>query len=175
MTLLITPSGVFSEMQAAHAGLAAFGDYINAIPPARAGAGPRATLPCAARMARPPGLLAIEGVYRKDRDAKETEMDALAKAAMPTQELVVQPNGDIWEVRLGEYLLSAQLTEGEALAIARIVAKASAIRGVQTKILAGDLEGNTTDVTVERAKQRLLPHILPWVGLLSDLVTIGPA
>jgi hypothetical protein len=56
-------------------------------------------------------------------------------------------NDDAWEVRLGQYLLSTQLTQMEALGIARIVAEASAARGVRMKILVGDLDGNVAEVT----------------------------
>jgi len=66
---------------------------------------------------------------------------------MSIQERVVRMNGDVWEVRLGQHLLSTQLTQKEALGIARIVAEASAVRGVSTKILVGDPDGNVTEVT----------------------------
>jgi uncharacterized Rossmann fold enzyme len=62
--------------------------------------------------------------------------------AMPIQELVVGLKDDIWEVRVGNHLLSDQPTQIAAVSVAQTIARAVAVLGVRTKIIVGDLDGN---------------------------------
>jgi hypothetical protein len=60
---------------------------------------------------------------------------------MLIQEYVVRLQDGLWEVRLGDHLLSGQPTQMDALHVAEALAHAGALRGERSKILVGDLDG----------------------------------
>ena len=60
---------------------------------------------------------------------------------MSIHEYVVRERDGLWEVRLGERLISGQPTQKEALEVAEALAHAAAARGEPAKILVGDLDG----------------------------------
>ena len=57
---------------------------------------------------------------------------------MPIQEYSVRQQAGLWEVRLGDRLLSGQLTQRAALNVAENLAQAGSLRGERWKILIGD-------------------------------------
>ena len=57
---------------------------------------------------------------------------------MPIQEYSVRQQAGLWEVRLGDRLLSGQLTQRAALNVAESLARAGSLRGERWKILIGD-------------------------------------
>jgi hypothetical protein len=57
---------------------------------------------------------------------------------MPIQEYTVRQQAGLWEVRLGDRLLSGQLTQRAALNVAEKLARARSLRGERWKILIGD-------------------------------------
>ena len=57
---------------------------------------------------------------------------------MPIQEYTVRQQAGLWEVRLGDRLLSGQLTQSAALNVAEDLARAGSLRGERWKILIGD-------------------------------------
>ena len=67
---------------------------------------------------------------------------------MPIQELVVQFEQDIWQVRLGDRLLSGQPTQMAAVNVAHTIANAAAARGARTKIRAVGLDGSSLEFPV---------------------------
>ena len=60
---------------------------------------------------------------------------------MRTQQYVVCLDEDLWEVCLDGQLLSVQPTRREALNVAEALARAAALRGERSKILAGIMDG----------------------------------
>jgi hypothetical protein len=73
---------------------------------------------------------------------------------MPIQELVVGLKDDVWEVRVGNHLLSDQPTQMAAVSAAQTIACAAAVLGVRTKIIVGDLDGKPIEfpITEPRAQ-----------------------
>ena len=61
---------------------------------------------------------------------------------MPIQEYTVRQQAGLWEVRLGDRLLSGQLTQRAALNVAEDLARAASLRGQRWKILIGDDDGD---------------------------------
>ena len=57
---------------------------------------------------------------------------------MPIQHYSVRQLGGLWEVRLGDRLLSGQLTQVAALKVAEGLARAGCLHGERRKILIGD-------------------------------------
>ena len=73
---------------------------------------------------------------------------------MPIQEYVVRLQKGLWEVWLGDRLLSGQPTQMQALHVAEALAHAAAVRGKRSKILVGDLDGNPIEFpTIEPRAQ----------------------
>ena len=66
---------------------------------------------------------------------------------MPTQELFVLPEGEVWAVRLGKYLLSTRATQAGALEVARVIAREIAERGVKSKLVITDVDGNLSEAS----------------------------
>jgi hypothetical protein len=64
---------------------------------------------------------------------------------MPIQEYVVRLQDGLWEIRLGDRLLSGQPTQMGALHVAEALAHADALRGKRSKILVGDLHGGSIE------------------------------
>ena len=62
------------------------------------------------------------------------------------QELFVYLEADVWAVRLGKYLLGTRPTQMEALELARAIAREIADRGVQSKLIVGDVDGNLAEI-----------------------------
>ncbi len=60
---------------------------------------------------------------------------------MPIQEYVVQERDGLWQVLLGDHLLSDQPTQMDALHEAEALANAGALRGERSRIVVGDLDG----------------------------------
>ena len=67
---------------------------------------------------------------------------------MPTQEYVVRLQDGLWEVRLGDRLLSGQPTQMGALGVAQALAHTAALRGQRSRILVGDLDGTSIEFPV---------------------------
>ena len=67
---------------------------------------------------------------------------------MPIQSLFINPENDIWEVRLGQYLLSTKDTQMLAIAFAETVARDAAARGVQTQLFLGDERGDFRKIAI---------------------------
>jgi type IV pilus biogenesis protein CpaD/CtpE len=67
---------------------------------------------------------------------------------MSIQELVVRFQDNIWQVRLGDHLLSGQPTQMAALSVARTIAHAAAARGARSKILVVDVDGSSIEFPV---------------------------
>ena len=75
---------------------------------------------------------------------------------MPTQDLFVGFEDDVWTVRLGKYLLNTQATQKDALDVAMAIAREVAKRGVTTRLLVGDIEGNLVEISTQT------PFVLAW-------------
>jgi hypothetical protein len=60
---------------------------------------------------------------------------------MSILEYVVRERDGLWEVRLGDRLLTGQPSQFEAFLIADALAHAGARRGERSKVLVGDLDG----------------------------------
>ena len=56
---------------------------------------------------------------------------------------------DVWEVRLGKYLVSAQSTEMDAIRIAQAIAREVAARGSRSRLLVGDRNGEFREIPVD--------------------------
>lgn len=54
---------------------------------------------------------------------------------MPTQDLFVGYEDDVWTVRIGKYLLNTQATQKDAFNVAKAIAREVAKRGVNTSRL----------------------------------------
>jgi type IV pilus biogenesis protein CpaD/CtpE len=67
---------------------------------------------------------------------------------MPIQELVVRFEDRIWQVRLGDHLLSGQPTQMAAINVAHTIAHAAAARGARSKILVVDIDGSSIEFPV---------------------------
>jgi hypothetical protein len=67
---------------------------------------------------------------------------------MPIQGLFINLKNNVWEVRLGQYLLSTKDTQMLAIAFAEAVARDAAARGVQTKLFVGDEHGEYREILV---------------------------
>ncbi len=61
------------------------------------------------------------------------------------QELVVRFQDRIWQVSLGDHLLSGQPTQIAAIAVAHTIARAAAAKGVPTKIRVVDGDGSSLE------------------------------
>jgi hypothetical protein len=73
---------------------------------------------------------------------------------MLIQEFVVRERDGLWEVRLGDRLLSGQPTRREAVNVARAFARTAALRGERSKIRAGTFDGVTVEIpTIEPLDQ----------------------
>jgi hypothetical protein len=59
------------------------------------------------------------------------------------QECVVRLQGGLWEIRLGDRLLTSQATQPAALEVAEALAYAAALRGERWKILVDDHDAPT--------------------------------
>ena len=66
---------------------------------------------------------------------------------MPTQDLFVGFEDDVWTVRLGKYLLSTRETQNDALEVATTIAGEVAKRGVKSRLFLGDLDGNLVEIS----------------------------
>jgi len=74
---------------------------------------------------------------------------------MDSEEIVVRFQDNIWQVRLGNRLLSGQPTQAAALSVAQAIAHAAADRGSRSRILICDLDGSSIEFSViEPAKRR---------------------
>ena len=69
---------------------------------------------------------------------------------MPMQSLFIVPKDDVWEVWLGQYLLSTKDTQMLAIAFAEAVARDAAARGVQIQLLLGDELGENREIVVSK-------------------------
>ena len=67
---------------------------------------------------------------------------------MRIQSLFISPKDDLWEVRLGQYLLSTKDTQMLAIAFAEAVARDAAARRVQTQVFVGDEYGEYREIVV---------------------------
>jgi hypothetical protein len=67
---------------------------------------------------------------------------------MAMQEYVVREQDGLWEVWLGDQLLSGQPTQIEALRVAETIAHATAARGEPAKVLLGSLDGEPIEYSV---------------------------
>jgi len=67
---------------------------------------------------------------------------------MLIQDFVVRERDGLWEVRLGNRLLSGQPTRIQALSVARALARAAALRGERSKIRAGTFDGVTVEIPI---------------------------
>ena len=72
--------------------------------------------------------------------------------AMPIEEYVVRQTDGLWEVWIGDQLLSAQPTQMAALNLTEALAHAAAARGSAARILVGSLDGEPLE----------FPTIEPW-------------
>ena len=69
---------------------------------------------------------------------------------------VVRERDGLWEVRLDGRLVSGQPTSRQALDVAEALAHSAALRGQQSKILVGTMDGVTVEFpTVEPEAQRM--------------------
>ena len=67
---------------------------------------------------------------------------------MPIQALFINATKDVWEVRVGQYLLSTKDTQLLAIAFAEAVARDAAVRGVQTQLFVADERGEYREIVV---------------------------
>jgi hypothetical protein len=65
------------------------------------------------------------------------------------QDFFITLRADVWEVRLGKYLLSAQSTEMDAIRIAPAIARDVATRGSRPRLLGGDWNGEFREISVD--------------------------
>src|SRR5690349_4430794 len=89
----------------------------------------------------------LTGIVKAPNLNLKNRIIPVRKPLMPTQELFVLPEGDIWEVRLGKYLLSTRATQAEALEVARVIARDIAERGVKSKLVVSDMDGNLSETS----------------------------
>ena len=85
------------------------------------------------------------------RPAHELMRLRFAKIENPTR-----PEGRPWEVRLGDRLLSGQLTHRAALTVAEDLARAGSLRGERWKILIGDDDDDLVEWPIEPRSRRPL-------------------
>ena len=64
---------------------------------------------------------------------------------MPIQELVVRFEDNIWQVRLGDRLLSGQPTQMAAVNVAHAIAHAAVAKGARTKIRVVGVDGSSLE------------------------------
>src|SRR5260221_113399 len=67
---------------------------------------------------------------------------------MPIQELVVRFKDNIWQVSLGDHLLSGLPTQMAAIGVAHTIAHAAAGKGIQTKIRVVDVDGSSLEFQI---------------------------
>ena len=67
---------------------------------------------------------------------------------MPIQEVVVRFQDRIWQVSVGDHLLSGQPTQMAAISVAYAIAHAATVRGSRTKILVVDVDGSSIEFPV---------------------------
>jgi hypothetical protein len=63
---------------------------------------------------------------------------------MPIQELVVRFQDRIWQVSVGDHLLSGQPTQMAAISVAHTIAHAATARGSRSRILVVDVDGSSS-------------------------------
>jgi hypothetical protein len=61
---------------------------------------------------------------------------------MPIEEIVVRFQDRIWQVSLGDHLLSGQPTQMAAICVAYAIAHAAAARGSRSRIRVVDVDGS---------------------------------
>jgi hypothetical protein len=71
---------------------------------------------------------------------------------MSVLEYVVRQKDGLWEVRLGDRLLSGQPTQMAALNVAEALAHAAAARGSAAKVLVGSLDGAPIEFPIIEAR-----------------------
>ena len=64
---------------------------------------------------------------------------------MQTHEYVVRLVDGLWQVRFDSRLVSGQPTQMDALSVAPALAHAGALRGEQSRIVVGDLDGESIE------------------------------
>jgi hypothetical protein len=74
---------------------------------------------------------------------------------MSIHRYVVRQQEGLWQVWLGDKLLSGQPTRREALTVAETLAQAAADRGEKAVILAGTMDGVTIERSVGAASGQL--------------------
>jgi hypothetical protein len=67
---------------------------------------------------------------------------------MDIEELVIRFQDNIWQVRLGERLLSGQPTQAAALSVAQAIAHAAADRGSRSRIFVFNVDGSSIEFPV---------------------------
>jgi hypothetical protein len=67
---------------------------------------------------------------------------------MSLQDYIIRLQSGLWEVRLGDQLLSGQPTQMSALLVADALAHAAASRGQPSRILVGDLDGSSIEFPI---------------------------
>ena len=67
---------------------------------------------------------------------------------MPVQEYSVRQQAGLWEVRLGDRLLSGQLTQRAAMNVAEDLARTASLRGERWKILIGDDDDDLVEARI---------------------------
>ncbi len=65
------------------------------------------------------------------------------------QDFFIALRADVWEVRLGKYLISAQSTQLDAIRIAQVIARDVAARGSRSRLLVGDWNGEFREISVD--------------------------
>lgn len=74
---------------------------------------------------------------------------------MLIQEYVIRLRDGLWEIRLGDQLLSGQPTQMDALHVAEALAHAAAVRGERSKILVGELDGHPIEFPIIEPRKGL--------------------
>jgi hypothetical protein len=64
------------------------------------------------------------------------------------QEFVIRAKGPSWQIWLGEGLLGTEPTQMRALSVAQALAQMAVRRGIESKIVVGDLDGLPIEFSV---------------------------
>ena len=65
------------------------------------------------------------------------------------QDFFIALRADVWEVRLGKYLVSAQSTRQDAIWSVQAIARDVATRGSRSRLLVGDWNGEFREISVD--------------------------
>jgi len=73
---------------------------------------------------------------------------------MSMREYVVRQQGGLWQVWLGDRLVSGHPTRTEAVSVAEVLAQGAVARGERAKILAGTMDGVAVEIPLREPQHQ---------------------